>query len=172
MKRILAAALLLAVSILPFTASAKTCKCENHKAEATGQGTCSLTETPDLCSVTFTIPVADAQSPASSVFEQNFKVFADSNVQFENYSFASQNAADFQFKPVMGSSLATLALSSIPTEVVESLRPEFATLFAAGSPRLQSIAEDYNSDGCVDVREGDLRILIIAWQSEKNGRCE
>ncbi|WP_265519229.1 hypothetical protein [Nitratireductor luteus] len=162
-----------AVSTLTFIepASSKTCKCDNHNAEASGASTCSLSESPDYCTISFPTP-APAQSSPADMFERNLYELEGADVEFEDFAFAAANINDYPLKPVYGDALASLALSAIPTERVNQVSADFAAMFAADSASLKTFVDDFNQDGCVEAEQGMLRILIIAFQSEKNGRCE
>ena len=153
-------------------ASAKTCKCTQHSAEASGEATCSLSESPDYCTISFPTPTSGNDTPATDMFHRNLDELQGSAVELEDFSFATANVGDFGFKPVSGGSLASLALSSIPPDMLPTVQPDFATMFATNSASLEAIVTDFNEDGCVEAEQGVLRVLIIAFRSEKDGRCE
>lgn len=173
MRHVFFMALAAAVGLLgpPELASAKTCKCSQHNADATGEASCSLSESPDYCTISFPT-AATTQTPPAEMFYQNLKAVEGAKVGFADFIDASQNVGDYPLKPTEPGSLAALALAAIPPNMIDKVRPDFTAMFETDSSSLKTIVEDFNNDGCVEAQQGILKILIIAYQSEKNGRCE
>jgi hypothetical protein len=129
-----------------------------------------LSESPHYCTISFSEP---ANATDATEFEEKLKMLApDASLAFEPYAFASQNIGDFPLKPASGASLASIALSAIPIGWVAKVAPDFNSLFAAKSASLQELVSDFNADGCLEVESGALRVMIIAYKSEKNGQCK
>lgn len=150
-------------------ASAKTCKCEQHKAEATAESSCSRTESTDYCTISFS---SSANSDAPNFDRLLEQLPKTQPLEFADWKFAAQNMGDYPAKPVGGATLTSVALWAIPEENLQSVAGDFSALFEAGSSSLEGLVADFNEDGCVQAERGNFKVLIIAWSSDKNGTCK
>ncbi|WP_149907425.1 hypothetical protein [Mesorhizobium sp. SARCC-RB16n] len=148
-------------------ASAKTCKCEQHHSEATGDGSCSRSESASYCTITFSGTAA-----SSNGFLEFWKA-SDSEKQFDfaTPESAFDNLADYGLKPMAPEALTTIAASSIPPEKVKDFVKPFAELFGRDSPQIKDLVAQFNAIGCVEAKADNLSILIISSRSERNGTC-
>lgn len=145
---------------------AKTCKCDQHQAEAAGSGTCSRSESADYCTITF--PTSDASADFNDPTKWQA---AGYKIEFASSKTAFSALDAWSKEPVTGSVLATVAATAVPPERFKELADKFGTIFT--SPiLLQGMVQDFNKDGCVDAGLGDFHIMIIAQSSDKNGTCK
>lgn len=161
---------------------AKTCKCDQHSADATAGGACSLTESGNYCAITFRGSDADGEVPrgtttdseALGTFEDVIKSLGSQysiNVQFNALAQLSGDHFSIPHEN-LGSLLTGAAAAAIPIEYADEVADDFGAMFDTESGSLREIVADFLEDGCVDAERGSLRVLIISPFSEKNGSCE
>ncbi len=172
------------LACLPVVTEAKTCKCEQHDAEASGSGTCSRTETSSLCTITYTgsstSSVAAANgfdiSQMASLAQNDF----DSRIPIsETFRFLNQNhfaeIDEDEFRSVLINVLILLSPSERYAEgLIGSLDLDDGFLPNRGP--VEEIFEEFRNTGCGDAVIGkamgdDARFLIIHRLSEDDGLC-
>lgn len=161
--------------------AAKDCDCKKHKAGASGQGTCTLTESSSLCSINYTGSVS--KSAVARGFTAN-----DMKLAIENYGskrdlsltfrFLNNNSysdiGEVDFRDIF---INTVVLMSRSKKEVDKI------LGAAGikkerfgrrsSERLRDLYKQFARTGCAEheFRAVPFRYLIIHRDSKFNGSC-
>lgn len=161
--------------------AAKDCDCKKHKAGASGQGTCTLTETSSLCSINYT--GSGSQSAVARGFKATEMKFAiekyGSKLNLSS-TFRILNRGDYgdigekDFRDIF---INTVVLMSRSEKEVDKI------LGAAGikkgrfgrrsSERLRDLYKQFARTGCAEheFRAVPFRYLIIHRRSKLNGSC-
>ncbi|TPJ31089.1 MULTISPECIES: hypothetical protein [unclassified Mesorhizobium] len=145
---------------------AKTCKCDQHEAEAAGAGSCSRSESADYCTINF--PASDASGDFADPSKWQA---AGYKIDFASPKTAFSALEAWSKEPVTASVLATVAATAVPPERFKELADKFGAIFT-NSLFLEGMVQNFNKEGCVDAELNDFHIMIIAQSSSKNGTCK
>ena len=155
---------------------AKTCECQQQKASATGKDSCSLTETKDYCNISFSGTTSSSRDNSGTmdpaIFDDMVKKLSGNrtieavlpDISFERLTL---NKGD-----ITGPELTGAAVTAIPPERASDVADSFGKLFEMNSQSLNSLVDQFNAKQCVEAKDGDFRVLVIAWNSKYDRSCE
>jgi len=150
-------------------ANAKDCNCEQHKAKATGNGSCSLAEDASLCSIKYsagaTKQTIDLASATAATFQSRIPV----SETFSAYEKFKPDRS--QFRDLM---INLLALSELRRERVDDFVKALGIESSGSAFRTKDFEiafDQFSSLQCFDTRARDVRLMFIAASSPANGKC-
>jgi hypothetical protein len=172
MKFLAGACLWLLISINANTmATAKDCSCEQHKAKASGQGSCSLAEDPSLCSIKYSASQPGKAPAAVAVnFSKEYRSQLPILETFDRYNKGFKPSKP-EFRDLL---INVLAISELPRES----SVEFVKIFGLEEPptnfstkEFDSAFGQFSSSRCFDAKTRNLRVMFIAIDSPFNEKC-
>ena len=184
MKSLISIFLGFGLACLPVLAEAKTCKCEQHDAEASGSGTCSRSETSSLCTITYTGSSTNSEAAENGFDIEQMASLAqndfDSRIPIqETFRFLNQTHFDGIDEASFRSVLINILILLSPSEqyadrLLGSL--DLRDGFLPNRGPVEELFEEFRNTGCADAIIGramgdDARFLIIHARSQENGLC-
>lgn len=178
MRKIASLSVVLA-TLISTSSLAKDCECQQHKAGASGNGSCSLTESSSKCSISYTASTSKTtQSGADQARALAAKVAADANIQgpmemsFQilNERQPAQISLD-EFRAVTVGAFAATGSADALSSWIRRMRLEGSR----GRPdnEFERLHSQFQRSGCIEFVEPNTRtrFLLISRFSNQDGQC-
>lgn len=172
MRTLLFPFLVLAIVLIPVrTVQAKDCDCKQHKAGASGNGTCSLSEDASRCSITYSASASKAISEVESI-AQKYNIRVPVKETFSRLN--KLRPGDFRREDFRDTIINVFALTgageATTSAFVRDLRIDQATS-GLWSLEFDNLYRKFMQDGCIEYQKSGLRLLLISTFSKFNGSC-
>lgn len=157
---------LVLVSLLSSVSEAATCNCKQHKAEASANDTCSLSESSTFCSISFGGASKSTQEEFENLVQKmdlSKEIKIGPGEAFEQYWKALVSGQE-----VSEEAIIAMALASVPLEQADNLRSKFLDLFKPGSGALRNFIRDLTDKRCARAYSGDFSVMIKAGPADQD----
>lgn len=174
------------VTLISASVTAKDCECQQHKAGASGTGSCSLTESSSKCSISYAASSSgsslsgyhgsSSQSSTEQARSAAAKIVADARLPIEG-SFQLLNQREpnqislEEFRAVTVGAFAATGSPDALKSWIQDMR--LAANWGRPSSQFEYLHSQFQRYGCIEFTELSTRtrFLLISRFSSENGNC-
>ena len=176
------------LALISASSPAKDCECQQHKAGASGTGSCSLTESSSKCSISYTASTSgssqsgyygsSSQSSAEQARSAAAKIAADARVQFPiERSFQVLNErqpAQISLDEFRGITVGAFAATGSPDALSSWIRRmHLEGSWGRPDNEFERLHSQFQRNGCIEFFDSNTRtrFLLISRFSTQDGQC-
>jgi hypothetical protein len=167
------------MTLISASSNGKDCECQQHKAGASGTGSCSLTESSSKCSISYTASSSKTtQSSAEQARASAARIAADAKIQGQlemsfqilNERQPTQISLD-EFRAVTVGAFAATGSPDALSSWIRRMRLEGS--WGRPDNEFERLHSQFQRTGCIEFVEPNTRtrFLLISRFSNQDGQC-
>jgi hypothetical protein len=180
-------AILCTFTLSSIMSRAKDCDCKQHRAGASGTGSCSLTEDSSYCSITYSASSSGNEGTSSSRYSssqsRSSQTIQDAKLAVGRYQIQISISETFrmlntkrpdtfsrgEFRDILINAFSLAGGGQYTQSFVQSLG--IGGKLIRKDSEFDSLYDRFKSDGCIEYFGDGFRFLLISTFSKFNGSC-